>query len=566
MQMRSIIPGKDERLRFIRFQLGCRLAIAACALIDCWVCRFQMNNDGVSYLDMGDLYWKGNWQAALNPYWSPLYGWLTGLMFRLVKPSMHWEYAEVHLLNFLIILATLFCFEFFWRELLRARNDQAWEGASGIYAWILGYELFACVVFGADALGLATPDLLVAALVLVVSGLMLRFTAGQLDRASALLLGGLLGVGYLAKAAMLPFAALVIMTMTAVALRNRRKNSLIALTLLGLLAVSAPFVAALSLSQQRFTFGDSARLNQGWFVNGVNPNFRHWQGNGAGNSGALHPTRKVLSWPAVYEFATPVEGTYPVWYNPVYWYEGLDSSMHPAQEMKTFFHNMALMRDYLLIQLGFLTAIMLVMFFLSNRIKEPGRRLIDLWPILFPSVAVFLMYAMVHWEQRFTTGEMLVVCGAVMASTSIVSEKRRIFVLRAASLTLSLIVLFWVLPLLILNSYIAGKGMAQQVAVAEQLHTMGIEPGEHVALVGDGLGEYWARLEKVRIVAEVPSALETGDSATAFWNSGPEIEQLVLDKLKNTGAKAVIATAAPKPLPSGWVQIGNTGHAVYFFQ
>ena len=564
--MDTIITGQDEQLAVVRVQRGCRLAIAACALINCWMCRFQMNPDGVSYLDMGDQYCKGNWQAALNSYWSPLYSWLTGLMFLVTKPSMRWEYPEVHFLNFVIFVATLFCFEFFWRELLTSRSDKAWEGVSRLYAWILGYLLFACVLFGASVLALVTPDLLVAALVLVVSGMMLRFTAGRVNTASAGLLGVLLGVGYLAKAAMFPFAFIAMMTMLAVAWKLHRRKSLVAATLLGFLLVSMPFVIVLSRNQHRFTFGDSAKITQGWFVNGVNPNFRHWQGNGTGNAGALHPTRKVLSWPEIYEFATPVEGTYPVWYNPAYWYAGLDSSVHPVWEIKTFFRNMAHLEEYFLRQLGFLTTIMLMMFFLSDRIKEYGRRFIDFWPILVPTVAVFLMYAMVYWEQRYTIGVMLVVCGAVMASTSILREDQRIYVLRTASLMLGLMVVCWVLPLLMRNGYISGRENTQQVVVAERLRTMGIEPGEHVALIGDGFGEYWARLEKVRIVAEVPKALDTGDSATAFWNSSPEIEQAALNTLKNTGAKAVIAATAPQFLPPGWVQIGNTGHAVYFFR
>jgi hypothetical protein len=38
---------------------------------------------------------------------------------------MSWEFPEVHLLNFAIFMAALFCFEFFWRELLASRNDKA---------------------------------------------------------------------------------------------------------------------------------------------------------------------------------------------------------------------------------------------------------------------------------------------------------------------------------------------------------------------------------------------------------------------------------------------------------
>ena len=56
---------------------------------------------------------------------------------------MRWEYPEVHLLNFAILIVTLFCFEFFWRELLAVREEGAWAGASRQYAWAMGYLLFA---------------------------------------------------------------------------------------------------------------------------------------------------------------------------------------------------------------------------------------------------------------------------------------------------------------------------------------------------------------------------------------------------------------------------------------
>jgi hypothetical protein len=64
----------------------------------------------------------------------------------------------------------------------------------------------------------------------------------------------------------------------------------------------------------------------------------------------------------------------------------------------------------------------------------------------------------------------------------------------------------------------------------------------------------------------VPHTLETGDSGAAFWNSSPDIEEAVLNALKSTGAKAVVADLPPKVLPPGWAPIGHTGHAVYFFR
>jgi hypothetical protein len=42
--------------------------------------------------------------------------------------------------------------------------------------------------------------------------------------------------------------------------------------------------------------------------------------------------------------------------------------------------------------------------------------------------------------------------------------------------------------------------------VAQSLRQLGLRPGEKVAVVEDGLRHYWARLARVRVVAEIPSA------------------------------------------------------------
>ena len=209
---------------------------------------------------MGDQFWRGNWHDALNSYWSPLYGWMIGLIFRIARPAMAWQYPVVHLLNFAILLAALFCFEFFWRELLAWREDKSRGGESGPFVWALGYLLFAYVHFVFHPLELVTPDLAVAALVYLASGWMLRFAAGRMSAAYAGLLGVVLGVGYLAKAAMFPFAVVVLATMFAVACKRRAGKWLVGTVLLGFLVISIPFIAALSWNAHRFTLGDSGEF------------------------------------------------------------------------------------------------------------------------------------------------------------------------------------------------------------------------------------------------------------------------------------------------------------------
>jgi hypothetical protein len=82
------------------------------------ICGNSYRGDSVSYLDMADRFFSGNWQAILNGLWSPLYPFLLGLARWLIKPSMHWESLVVQLTNWLIFLTTILSFQFFWGEVL----------------------------------------------------------------------------------------------------------------------------------------------------------------------------------------------------------------------------------------------------------------------------------------------------------------------------------------------------------------------------------------------------------------------------------------------------------------
>src|SRR5215472_16187932 len=86
-----------------------------------WGTRFSMNPDGVSYLDIGDAWWRGDWRHAMNAYWSPLYSWILGCGLKIVKPSIYWEFPLVHLVDLLIYVGTLAAFEFFLTAVLSLR-------------------------------------------------------------------------------------------------------------------------------------------------------------------------------------------------------------------------------------------------------------------------------------------------------------------------------------------------------------------------------------------------------------------------------------------------------------
>jgi hypothetical protein len=66
----------------------------------------------------------------------------------------------------------------------------------------------------------------------------------------------------------------------------------------------------------RLTFGDTGRVNYESYVDGN----ALWFPAG---SALKHPVPRLVERPPTYEFRTPVGGTYPLWYDPSYWHEGL---------------------------------------------------------------------------------------------------------------------------------------------------------------------------------------------------------------------------------------------------
>ena len=103
-----------------------------------------------------------------------------------------------------------------------------------------------------------------------------------------------------------------------------------------------------------------------------------------------------------------------------------------------------------------------------------------------------------------------------------------------------------------------------EVRAALGLKDMGLPAGGKVAVIGYGLVNHSARLGRFRIVAEAPAP---GPDVREFWASSPEGRNLAYERLKGTGAQAVIAWQPSKSaLDERWKNISGTDYYVYFFQ
>ena len=536
--------------------------------------RYSMNPDGISYIELGQAWWRGDWQAALNAYWSPLYSWLLGLALQVAEPSPRWEFPLVHTVNFLIYLAALTSFAFLWREVVRRRlGDLTAEtgGSFPFWTWtVLGYALFTWASFNLIEIWSVNPDMLASAFVYLAAGLLLRADRpGGPDRGRRrifALLGLVLGLGYLTKAALFP-VALVFLAVGLAATRDLRGT---ALSVLVFLLVASPLVVALSWQEGRPTFSASGKLNYAWYVNGV-PQL-HWRGEVPGSGTPLHPTRRLSEEPPIYEFAVPVPGTYPPWYDPAYWYAGVRPHFDLREQLGALWRSAWTYSGWLLRSLGGLTALLLLLLGMNARPLDGLRELTAWWILLVPAVSGLVMYAVVYVEGRYVGGFLVLLLAGLLAGIRLPDRPQSRRLATVAGLVMSFALLADIGAYGLRNAaaflgieptgnpaatgqLAAGGGAGPPWEVARELRRMGVPEGTRVGYLGravDDLG--WARLARVRIVTE------THEWPTlAFW-SDPEAEGTAIQGLLAAGAEAIVAADVPPDAVHDWRRIGDTSH------
>ena len=544
------------------------LASLAFGLVHAWVGRYSMNPDGVSYLDVGDALVRRDWAHAVNGYWSPLYGWMLGLVVGETRPSPRWEFPLVHAVNFAIFVVALLCFRFLLHEVIRFGHERAaLEGAgserrAALPDWallLLGYSIFLWASLELVSLYDVSPDQAVLACVCLEAGMLFRLRRNPAFRKFAFL-GLLLGLGYWIKAILFPLG---IVTVVLVYLWKRpariwRQGTMVATLMF--LVVSAPLVLVLSAQKGRPTFGDSGKLNYAWAVS-PRTFWRNWQGEIPGSGTPVHPTRQLVQHPPAFEFAGPVPGTYPPLADPSYWNEGLQWHFRMRPQMEVLARNfVSETRPLLRAQPGLVIAV-IVLALLSGGVWFTGLR--ELWPLIALPAAVFAVYLPVHVEDRFLGGFVVVLFLTLFAAVQLrpADQRSASYVVIAVFITMALGTADVTLRYATHHLAIPGSGPNstwQDVVAAEQLQKMGVRPGDRVAVIGDGTGAYWARLAKLRIVAEVMGA---NHGSAQFWESPEEAKERVYEAFAGAGASLAVASC-PSRASNGWQAIAGTDYCV----
>jgi hypothetical protein len=574
--------ARDLRSRTDR-RLTLRVAAFACIVgcflvaLDLWDHRNLFDPEGISFLDMADAYRRGDWRAALVGNWSPLYPSLLALMMLFFNPSGQWEFTAVHALNYVIYLVTLGSFSFFMTVLLRARKETDANGRLPDWSWLVfGYALFTWSIIRLIPPHQPEPDLLVCALVYLIFAMLFRIRTEAVSWDASIYLGVLLGLGYLSKGIMFPMGFVFIGIALLLAGRSAKKLYKIFVAFSVFLLLSLPYVIVLSDATGRWTFYDGGWINYAVEINQVKP-WVHWQGDEPGHGTPVHPTRKIHENPALYEFGTPFNVTYPPWYDPSYWYEGIKLIPDLRQQLQVIFKNTKIFLSFFADSTGSAAERLPTWGNLEGRVRPTIGPLLSLfclmvlmtlgrvsvfreiaahWFALVPIAAVLGAYSLFHFQGRYIAAYVVVLWMVLFRSVAIpytsvaipfTEESKKIFtaVLVSAALitTITLAIGTGGGFLRAVRDFLRGDPEAPffqsgypNWKVAKYVHDRGVRPREPVGAVGYTLSGYWARMARVRIVAEVPA-----EGAMEFWSMDTASRAVVMQLFRDMGAKAVVA-------------------------
>ncbi len=534
----------------------------AAGFLQAWAARFWISPDGNNYLDVAGAYLRLDWTHAVNAYWSPLFSWLLAFCLGLFRPSFRWESTLLHLLNFVALLLALRSFEFFLQAFLRARKTLGWNGGaeeplSELGWWALGYGLFLSTSLYVLSVLATTPDMFVAVFTYLVAGLILRILAQGGGWMLFGALGFTLGCAYLTKAFYFPMTFVFLPTAW-LATENPRKTLKQAVLGFAVFAlVAAPWIAVLSHAKNRITFGDVGKLSFAMMIDRIPQPF-FWQGEDATGT-PKHPVRQLLSKPRLYEFATPVGGTYPPAYDISYWMEGVRPHFSLRGFLKILRQSAGTYFQVWLLQLEFGVALL---FFLTLAYQKPEwkLRLSQQSYLWIPPLIGCSAYAIVLVEHRYVAPFILILW--IAAFSCVLSTQADIS--RRVALSL-------VLGVLLVTGLRIAKSMTSDFAailsrqenvnwqVAEGLHALGVHPGDKISCISLIPEVHWARLAGVKIVSEIP----LGDGGI-FWSAVPEEKRKVFEVFAATGAVAVVTKDPPVgDIKEGWIPLGNTSLYAY---
>lgn len=526
-------------------------------MVCCWsvqalATRHSMNADGVSYQNIADACLEGRWHALVNAYWSPGYPFLLTLWMKVFRPSAYYVPLCVRSFGFASLVVAGLSFEHFLKVFFvfrgRVGEDEEARGfVSDGSIRIAAYGLFLWMTVFWIPASLEQPDIWVFIVYLHASALCMQIVSGSENWARFLLLGVVLGLGYLMKAVMFPLSFVFLLSLAFYS-RVRQVLPKLVLAFFAFAAVSAPFIGAISRAKGRLTYGDAGAFNYQQLLGGLD---REESKEGDHLAAAPH-----IEDYTVFADSTP----YPPWTDPSRIVKSSEYPFNVRRQLNRIHVVLRVYFDLYAVQLGGLACGLLVLVLYSRRwipFLTFLRKETVLW---LPALAGLGMYALVRVDGRFLPGFTVALFAAAMAAIPAGGEARDESVGRSvASAVAILLVAQVVIQVGHEGLRLSGGDAYPDWQVVQALDKMGVTRGELVSYLGDALSDHeWAYLAHVSIVAEIPE-----EDRNTYWASSEAERRQVAMWLAKRGAKVLLTQDAPAPAhSSGWRRVGDTRYSL----
>jgi hypothetical protein len=507
-----------------------------------------VNADGINYIELAQRAAGGHLDFVANGYWSPLYPALIAVGLTIVRPFHLYALPVARAVNLVIIVVCALAFEWLLATLERASRSGAAAAtrptSHAIARRAAAYALMLWEVLRLQQAATVTPDLLVLSTLACIAGFLVIRRIRPLTSREATAFGIVLGVGYLAKAVMLPVGLAALVVFALLAWRTRRVGAPRDLVRVGIayILIAAPLVAVQTLSQGHLSFGETGRLNYRWYVSHAGePKARDEPIARTARRTEQQAAQVMLtSVPGAVLYTGEVRGSFPY---------GFDPSRFEGRDGGGARWNVASQRRVLAVNLywywvvaGTLSLLVLLPFVLAALERLPPRAAV--WPALVPALALLALYLLTHVEGRLC-GPAIVTLLVTLLYAAPTAARRGIRVAQTVSVAaIVLVVLLRILSMPALAH--RGDPLDGQARVARAAAARGLRAGETIAVVGSPYGLYWAHLAGVRISAVVPPP----DAEHPLDLDG--LERLAAEACgRGTAVAAVVWRSADNAAPAG---------------
>ena len=544
--MRPYNPDEKHALPstwFVRWWL----AVIVLAAVGTFEHQYSVGQDGMTYLDMARECLRSGPGSLIQPMWNPLYPSILAVWMALFRPSPYHQIPLAHFASWVLFTGVAACFVLFLRSWgqWQQKHLPSQSAVSSRLESLFGFSVFLWIFM--DSEWSLNPDLVVSACVFLAAWCCVRMAESPPSWRLPVLLGVVLGMGYYAKPAGIAIGCLLLAVLF-VRPPGVARRSQVLLASATFVLVILPLIAVISRSAGHLTTSESGKLNYVWHVNHFFP-FYGWTGQGPPDHGTpLHPPRVLIEQPLTIEFASPVKGTYPLWFDPSYWYAGVRLNINFRQEVSTAV-NSAVTLYGLAAAHPYLWAGLLALVIFAWRQRTQLAVPSDVFWILAWPVAVIGVFSLVHIEPRYIEPfEALLAIGAY----SILIRGLD----RAADGVLLVVSVLLLLVVLTAASFSAvhdwremtGRHPVFYEVVAERLASDGIGDGDRIATVGYSFDAYWAHLGGMHISAQVLDQDQ-------FWKMNDRQLENLTGRLKELNVKAIVARGGP-PAPNGhWQEL-----------